>query len=639
MLRERDCAALRDTLLGGGRVTVSLADRGTRPVDGAFDNGVVAHEYGHGISNRLIGGPSATTCLLNDEQMGEGWSDFFYLASTPRSTTPEPTGREARGIGLYSLSAPDGERGFRSSFYSTDSDVNRQSYDDVITAAVPHGVGEVWAATLWDVYWKLVETYGFDEDLIHGSGGSNRAVRLVIEAMKYTPCSPGYLDGRDGLLLADRFVNGGADECLLWEVFARRGLGYSAEQGAADRSNDNREAFDRSPGCIPTVKILKRADRLYVDAGDTVLITLTVRNDKADSVSGIRIVDELPAGLTVDPASFTGPGSWILDGERITISLNDLPAGDSISLGYLARTDPAWMAERQDLPDWDFLALQGNRGWTRVDTGGLAGEGAWFVPNISGDQDQVLQLRMPVVVTGPAPVLRFFTCYDTEPAYDAGVLEVSPDGENWQSVGDRFLRHAYRGSIDGRGKPTLRGQPSFWGNSQGYREAIVDLRDFRDQAVYVRWRFVSDASRGAEGWYVDEIELLPELVRYDGQVRVNTREGDRESSSLPGPGVVVNAGAPGTVAIDPAPPESSGISLFPNPVRDLLMVQLPEAGSGSLRLQIYSAAGRPVRERVYDSRPGTGKVIVNLGGLPSGAYVLHVAEGSRVFRQTFILQP
>ena len=31
--------------------------------DGDFDNGVILHEYGHGVSNRLTGGPQAVACL------------------------------------------------------------------------------------------------------------------------------------------------------------------------------------------------------------------------------------------------------------------------------------------------------------------------------------------------------------------------------------------------------------------------------------------------------------------------------------------------------------------------------------------------------------------------------------------------
>ena len=39
--------------------------------DGDFDNLVIVHEYGHGISNRLTGGPGNTGCLNNSEQFGE----------------------------------------------------------------------------------------------------------------------------------------------------------------------------------------------------------------------------------------------------------------------------------------------------------------------------------------------------------------------------------------------------------------------------------------------------------------------------------------------------------------------------------------------------------------------------------------
>ncbi|MEG2429795.1 MAG: phosphoribosylglycinamide synthetase C domain-containing protein, partial [Oscillospiraceae bacterium] len=54
--------------------------------DGSLDNGIIAHEYGHGISNRLTGPISNANCLSNLEQMGEGWSDFFGLMITKSGT-------------------------------------------------------------------------------------------------------------------------------------------------------------------------------------------------------------------------------------------------------------------------------------------------------------------------------------------------------------------------------------------------------------------------------------------------------------------------------------------------------------------------------------------------------------------------
>jgi hypothetical protein len=51
-------------------------------LDGDLDNGIIAHEYTHGISNRLTGGPNNVTCLQNREEMGEGWSDYMALMVT-----------------------------------------------------------------------------------------------------------------------------------------------------------------------------------------------------------------------------------------------------------------------------------------------------------------------------------------------------------------------------------------------------------------------------------------------------------------------------------------------------------------------------------------------------------------------------
>ena len=44
--------------------------------DGALENDIVVHEYGHGVSNRLTGGGTGR-CLQTVEAggMGEGWSD------------------------------------------------------------------------------------------------------------------------------------------------------------------------------------------------------------------------------------------------------------------------------------------------------------------------------------------------------------------------------------------------------------------------------------------------------------------------------------------------------------------------------------------------------------------------------------
>jgi hypothetical protein len=225
--------------------------------DGDFDSGVVAHEYGHGVSNRLTGGPSTGGCLstrTTQEQMGEGWSDFFSYTTTMRASDTLDLGRTPRGIGTYVLYQQGRtQQGIRQSAYSTDMSIDYATYDEIKESSVraPHGVGWVWASMLWDVYWGLVEEHGFNPDLSASweTGGNNLAVQLVMDGMKFQPCRPGFVDGRDAILAADQALTGGENECIIWRGFARRGLGVSADQGSSASKTDGEQAFDLPKGC------------------------------------------------------------------------------------------------------------------------------------------------------------------------------------------------------------------------------------------------------------------------------------------------------------------------------------------------------------------------------------------------------
>lgn len=61
-----------------GKMRMYIWDQ-THPMrDGDFESGIVIHEYTHGVSNRLTGGPKNSNCLGWGEAggMGEGWGDF-----------------------------------------------------------------------------------------------------------------------------------------------------------------------------------------------------------------------------------------------------------------------------------------------------------------------------------------------------------------------------------------------------------------------------------------------------------------------------------------------------------------------------------------------------------------------------------
>lgn len=199
--------------------------------DGDFDNGIIVHEYGHGISNRLVGGPSNVSCLDNSQQPGEGLSDWWALAYTAKLGDQAADGR---GIGTYALGELPGGLGIRVQRYSTDPSINTHTYESIRGAAIPHGVGEVWAQGMWEVFWALVDAHGFSPDLHDALGGfgNQRAMLYVNEGLKNTICSPTFTDVRDGILQAAAGAPyNGEDTCLLWESFAFYGLGEDAVSG------------------------------------------------------------------------------------------------------------------------------------------------------------------------------------------------------------------------------------------------------------------------------------------------------------------------------------------------------------------------------------------------------------------------
>jgi len=219
----------------GNRPRIQMYTCGNR--DGDLDNLVIIHEYAHGISLRL-------NSLGGQEQMGEGWSDYYGLMLTMKSGD---VGTDSRGIGTWLNGNGPGGPGFRAYPYSTNFGVNPHTYDAIKTAVAPHGVGSVWAEMLWEMTWELIALHGFDSDIYNGTGGNNVALALVTEGLKLQPPNAGFVDGRDAILLADQAMYGGANQCVIWDAFARRGLGFSAVQGSSASKTDGTEAFDVPP--------------------------------------------------------------------------------------------------------------------------------------------------------------------------------------------------------------------------------------------------------------------------------------------------------------------------------------------------------------------------------------------------------
>lgn len=248
IISKSDGDAIVASLNAGATVNITLNGlTGVNAFDSDLDNGVIAHEYGHGMSNRLVGGSGNANCMWNDEQLGEGWSDWLALIVT---MNVGDQGGDRRGMGTYLIGESTLGTGIRPAPYSTNPSFNNYKLGHSNAMTGVHDRGFIWATMLWDLTWDLIDEEGYDPNLTSGTGGNNIAMALVIEGMKQTACNSGFESARDGILAADQLLYAGEYECLIWNAFAERGLGWGASSGDEDVADDQIEDFTVPVNCL-----------------------------------------------------------------------------------------------------------------------------------------------------------------------------------------------------------------------------------------------------------------------------------------------------------------------------------------------------------------------------------------------------
>ena len=394
------------------------------------ESDVVYHEYTHGLSNRLVvdaGGVST----LGDVQagaMGEAWSDWYamdYLVDKGLEKDTKALGEVRVGkyvtggatIRTEPLDCPVGAVGAACPG-TTAAGPGGYTYGDFgrisVRGTEVHADGEIWGQTLWDLRAAL---------------GSKKAESLVTRAMELSPSNPSFLDERNSILQADLVASGGKLQKKIWQVFAKRGMGYFA---AAADGDDTRPVEDFS---MPP-------------AADTPRGTLT--GTVTDQDTGAAL-----AGLTV---GFGGHASGFAGDYAATTAANGKYTITGIlpgtyakvfvrGAGYDTQIRTLSIASHSQTADW-----QVRRDWASSSGGGtvVSFTGPDYTPDCGpaklidqsqaggwgsdiADAGQQIVLHLPAAVDiGQLVINPSATCGDDVTASTGGYrVETSPDGTAW----------------------------------------------------------------------------------------------------------------------------------------------------------------------------------------------------------------
>jgi hypothetical protein len=214
MIGAIDGATLRAA--GTPNATVRLRTPAPPMIDGDLDSDIVFHEYGHGLTWRMIGSMSGPLAGA----IGEGASDGVAMLINGDDR-----------IGEYAYSNPNGIRRYPYVGYPL-------TYGDV-TGLEVHEDGEVIGA----IVWRLHELFG--------AAGLDDAALLdtYVDGMNYTPATPAFEHMRDGMLASIAARSVSTQRCLVWSAFAQFGVGVGASGVVSGSTVTVTQSFTKPVDC------------------------------------------------------------------------------------------------------------------------------------------------------------------------------------------------------------------------------------------------------------------------------------------------------------------------------------------------------------------------------------------------------
>ena len=567
---RNDGTALKQQLAAGVAAGVmeriAVVDR-----DGTIDNTIVAHEWGHYISNRLIGDGNG---LSNNQGvgMGEGWADFHALLMVVRAEDAQLS-VNAAWKGVYGLAAyaaagmdPQGYYwGIRRVPYSTDFARNALTFKHItqgvaLPSGVPtafgadgrsnaevHATGEVWATMLWEAYAALLN----DTGRLSFEQAQDRMKRVLVAGYKATPMMPTFVEARDAILAVAAAANLD-DFALISAAFARRGLGMKAVAPSRD-SQTNSGAVESflSGNDVGVVQVTlddsaQGCDHDGVlDANETGVLKVALKNTGTGPLGAVRVqVRSASPGVTVGQGGSVqvAPfGPFATTVATVPVSLGDastvqlltfdlevsdptLVAGGPVTVQASFRANADVQQKGSDLDDVEAPTSlwtpafdpsgNTNSNWRVYED--PPGQHRWFGPNPASPADTWL-LSPPLAVEAGANFgLTFQHRYefeaDANENYDGAVIEFSTDdGKSWSDVG-AALKAGYPGALTSQGANPLKGRQAFVGKSPNYPAFEAASLDFgpalAGKTVRLRFRIGADDAASAKGWEIDDLKFF-----------------------------------------------------------------------------------------------------------------------------------
>jgi hypothetical protein len=188
----------------------------------------------------------------------------------------------------------------------------------------------------------------------------------------------------------------------------------------------------------------------------------------------------------------------------MTVAASVLAASPAMALD----TSPLMSGFEGGMGPFTVEHTAGSTDWSHVNTDKHSGARSAFAQNPSTVSDQrMISESIAIPADATSAHLTFFHNFNTESAFDGGVLEFAVDGGAFQPNDPAFVAGGYNAQISTGFSSLIAGRHAWSGSSGGFVPVDVDLGAFTGHTIRFRFRMVTDNSNADPGWWVDDVDV------------------------------------------------------------------------------------------------------------------------------------
>jgi len=220
-----------------------------------------------------------------------------------------------------------------------------------------------------------------------------------------------------------------------------------------------------------------------------------------------------------------------------------------------------------------FSNWESTPGWQIINKNGVSyiddSPNAFYADNSIA----VLKSVNPVIIPATGANLAIRHDFYVEHDYDKCLVEASQNGTDWDTL------------------------KVFSGISEGWRNDLISLADYKNKQIYLRLRVISDVNLNDPGWKIDRLRVYK-----DEGVDINNEELGIRNGEL--------------------------FQNYPNPFNNSTMVSYQLSANDLVQLSVYNVKGELVKNLVNANQSaGKHSVSFKADGLNSGVYYIKMQSG------------